>query len=376
MSRELKIGIIVASSLFLLYWGGSYLGGTNILKKQQDFYAVYADVNGLTVSNQVRYKGYKVGRVNEITFMPEKDRWLVGFSVTDENLILTDSAIAKISSADLLGTMNIELLSVAGGTKVLSVGDTLASAVAKDLGAQVDEQVKPLVMKVQGLIGEVDSVLAVVTKILDENTIGNLQGAVNKLPAAFNNLLLITQKADSIMQDLNDAQIGQVVENLNVITGNLAKNSDNLTGIFKNVEALTDSLAKSNVKNTMLHLNQVLAQVDSIATDVQAGKGSLGQLLKDDKLYNDLALAVMDLDLLLMDLRENPNRYIHVSVFGKKGKKSETPKRDKSIYNQDQFPNVTRDSANFKSDSLLLGELVKELVQQELGRRDTIKTSK
>ena len=374
MSRELKIGIIVASSLFLLYWGGSYLGGTNVLKKQQDYYAVYADVNGLTVSNQVRYKGYKVGRVNEITFLPEKDRWLVGFSVTDGNLNLTDSAIAKISSADLLGTMNIELLHVAGGIRVLEIGDTLASEVAKDLGAQVDEQVKPLVMKVQGLIGEVDSVLAVVTKILDENTIGSLQGAVNKLPAAFNNLLLITQKADSIMQDLNDAKIGQVVENLNVITGNLAKNSDNLTGIFENVEALTDSLAKSNVRSTMLHLNKVLSQVDSIATDVQQGKGTLGQFLKDDKLYNDLALAVMDLDLLLMDLRENPGRYVQVSVFGKKAKKAETPNRDKSIYSEDRFPNVTRDSANFVSDSVLLGELVKKLVKQELIKKDSVQT--
>lgn len=373
VSRELKIGIIVAASLFLVYWGGSYLSGSNILKSSNDYYAVYDRVNGLGVSNKVTYNGFKVGRVNEIKYLKESDKWLVAFSVDNTDIVLSDSAVAKIASADLLGSMNIELIKINDGKNILEPGDTLRSDIAKDLGDQVDEQLKPLVTKVQSLIGEVEEVLGVVTKVLDKNTITDLQKSVHQLPGAFNNLLLITQKADSIVKDLNDAKIGQVVQNLNVITGNLANNSKNLTAIFSNVEALTDSLAKSNVKNTMLHLNQVLTQVDSIASDVQKGKGTLGKLLKDDKLYNDLALAVMDLDLLLMDLKDNPNRYVHVSVFGKKPKKEETPKRNMEDYSAEQFPKVIRDSANFKNDEEL-GKLVKEILQKELSKRDTTKT--
>ena len=373
VSRELKIGIIVAASLFLVYWGGSYLSGSNILQSSKDYYAVYEKVNGLGVSNKVTYNGFKVGRVNEIRYLKERDKWLVAFSVDNTDIVLSDSAVAKIASADLLGSMNIELIKINDGKNSLGPGDTLRSAIAKDLGDQVDEQLKPLVTKVQSLIGEVEEVLGVVTKVLDKNTITDLQKSVHQLPGAFNNLLLITQKADSIVKDLNDAKIGQVVQNLNMITGNLANNSKNLTAIFSNVEALTDSLAKSNVKSTMLHLNQVLAQVDSIASDVQKGKGTLGKLLKDDKLYNDLALAVMDLDLLLMDLRNNPNRYIHVSVFGKKAKKAETPKRDLDNYTEEQFPKVTKDSLNFKNDEEL-GKMVREILEKELSKRDSTKT--
>lgn len=332
MNKESKIGIIVAITLAMLYWGGSFLSGSNPFKNKKEYYAFYSDVNGLLISNEVRFQGFKVGIVNEITYNNDLEKWKVNFSVNEESLVLKDSSVARIGSADILGTMVIELYNVNKGDDVLSPGDTVLSAVQKGIQEEVDERIKPLVLKVEGLISSVDSVIDVVTVLLDEKTINNLKSSLEKFSFAINNLNHSSESVDSIITDIKNKNVGQLVANVISITENLKNNNEQLTAIFSNLEGITDSIAKSNVKQTMQNLAGVMAKVDSIASDVQGGKGSLGLLLKDDKLYNGLALSAADLDLLLLDLRENPKRYFHFSMFGKKNKKKEELERDTAEY--------------------------------------------
>lgn len=352
MSREFKIGVTVAAALAMVYFGSTYLAGSNPFKEQKEYYALYDDVNGLLVSNEVRYQGFKVGRVSNISFQPKQNQWLVSFSIDENSLEVMDQSVAMIGSADILGTMVIELQDIQKGLEFLHPGDTLQARVKDDIQKQVNDQIRPLVVKVEALIGNVDSVITVVTSILDKRTISNMQGSMEKIPSAIENLVYITQRADSVMKDIEDAQIGSAIANINSITNNLRKNNDALTGIFNNLENITDSLAQSNVKQTFNSLGGVLAKVDSIASEVQAGKGSLGLMLKDEKLYNDLAFAAADLDLLLMDLRAHPKRYFHFSLFGKKGKKKEPLERDVEEY-QRNFP-------EFLIDTNALRTLIKE----------------
>ncbi|MFT6715936.1 MAG: phospholipid/cholesterol/gamma-HCH transport system substrate-binding protein [Saprospiraceae bacterium] len=366
MSKEFKIGIVVAVALGMVYWGSSFLSGSNLFKKNTEFVAVYENVGGLLVSNQVRYQGFKVGRVTEITFNAEMNKWIVTFAIDEKSLVIKEGSRAVVGSADLLGTMIIKLIDILEGERDLVSGDTLRSQVEKGLQAQVDEQIKPLVRRVEALIGSVDSVIVSITKILDKRTLESIQRSFKQIPVITNRVKHMVGQTDSIMTGINQARLGETIGHINSITKNLSKNNKSLTNIFQNIESITDSIAKSNVKQTFNNLSNVLSKVDSIASDIQSGKGSLGLLLKDEKLYNDLAYSAADLDLLLFDLRAHPKRYFHFSLFGKRGKKKEELERDTAEY-QRMFPPVVREMVELQLDSALRQE-IRKVLQEERGQ--------
>lgn len=363
MSKEFKIGVVVAVALGMVYWGSSFLSGSNLFKNKIEFVAVYENLSGLSVSNQVRYKGSKVGRVSEVHFSAELDQWVVLFSIDEQSLVLKDEAVAVVGSVDLLGTMAINLDKAIEGENVLQSGDTLKSKVQKGIQDQVDEQLRPLVRRVESLIGTVDSVITSIDVILDDKTMAGVQLSFKKIPVITTRVEHLVDQTDSVITGINRSRLGETIDHINSITKNLSKNNAALTKIFKNVESITDSIAKANVKQTFNNLGNVLAKVDSIAGDIQDGKGSLGLLMKDEKLYNDLAYSAADLDLLLFDLRAHPKRYFHFSLFGKKGKKKEDLSRDTAEY-QRMFPPVVQQMVRLELDSAVKQEIRKAIKEE------------
>lgn len=353
----------MALALGMVYWGSSFLSGANPFKNKMEFVAVYTNLNGLLVSNQVRYQGFKVGRVSAVRFNAMENNWVVTFSVDEESLVIKDSAKAVISSADLLGTMAVKLEDVLKGERVLNSGDTLRSKVEKGLQAQVDEQIRPLVRRVESLIGTVDNVIKGISQILDEKTLSGVQTSFKEVPIITGRVIHMVNQMDSVITGINHSRLGETIDNIQSITKNLSKNNKTLTGIFSNIESISDSLAKSNVKQTFDQLGEVLAKVDSIAGDIQGGKGSLGLLLKDETLYNDLAYTAADLDLLLFDIRANPKRYFHFSMFGKKEKGKKDLKRDTLEYKK-MFPPMAEQMVKLKLDSAL-SKKIRAILKEE-----------
>lgn len=367
MSKEFKIGLVVLSAIFMLYWGGNYLSGSNVFKPQKDFYAIYDNVDGLLISNEVRYNGFKVGRVNDIQFIPETGKWLVTFSVTEESLKFKDNTYAYIASADILGTMIVQLDSLHKGTDIAQPGDTLYGAMTPGLQEAVDQRIQPLVKKIENLIGSVDSVIGVVSIILDDKTRKNIQTSIEKIPMAVQNILHATEVTDTIVNQLERARVQDVINNVASFTQTLKENEAALSHIIKNFESISDSLAKANVKRTILEVNRVLAKTDTIMSRISQGEGSLGLLINDPQLYNDLVFATADLDFLLRDLRANPKRYVNISLFGGGRKKNNGP--------------GPRDTAELKRDmNPLILKLIRQhynevLEEEERKRQDSLKTS-
>ncbi len=317
MKKEIKIGLIVIASFLMVYWGSTFLDGTNPFKEKQDYYAYYKNVNGLNVSNSVRYQGFKVGMVQAITYDATKNSWLVAFTITEKSLILKDSTLAMIASSDILGSMIVDLKNIEKGKNQLKPGAFLLTGVEKGLQEAVDERLRPLIVKMESLIGSVDSVVKVVTIMLDEGTVNNIHEAFDKIPLAMENILSITSSADSVMNKLERAKIEEVISNLASITDNLKGNNKEITGILKNFKNISDSLAQANVKQTFDDLSSVVKHLDQIVTEADSGKGTIGMLLNDDKLYKDLSSAAANLDKLIVDVNENPRRYINLSLIGK-----------------------------------------------------------
>ena len=380
MNKEFKIGLVVTTAIFMLYWGSNYLTGDNIFQEEASIYAKYQNLDGLTSSSGVNYRGAQVGSVKGIEFDTKATDgycWVVKFDVTREGVVLKDSCIAEIASSDLLGTMVVSLSELDSGSAFVKVGDTLKGVLSKSLQDKVDERLRPLQKKIDQLVSSADVLINTFVTVMDDRTQNNLKRSFEQIPAAMKNILNTTKSLDSITTDLKNAKVQRIVDHIESLTKTLNNNSDKITGIIANLDNLTDSLAKSNIKQTIGRVNQVLTETETIVTKINNGEGTVGMLLNDKKLYEHLVLASADLDFLLLDLKQNPGRYLNISLLNFGSKRQKEPiALDSSHYDVlkqnaellDKFNNKLAeklmkeisDSCGYPCDSIKMQQILKK----------------
>jgi len=263
---------------------------------------VFANVAGLKVSNPVLISGYKVGTVHDIYMKDNRSGKVIVQISIDKGVKIPVKTIAQLSS-DLLGTRSIKL-KLTNLQTFHKPNDTLQSAVETDLM----EQLMPLKNKVESAVVSIDSMIHLTFRIFDDKTILSLHNSVGNI--------------EKFSQGLSDQKprIDTMMRNLTSISENLKKNNSKLTNILSNFSSISDSMAKSNIKQTLIQTQLAVTQMHILLERINHGEGTLGLLAKNDSLYNNLASASKGLDHLLKDLKENPKRYVHFSVFGQKDK--------------------------------------------------------
>lgn len=320
----------------MLYWGANFLTGNNIFEEETVFYAKYKNLDGLTSSSGVNFRGAQVGSVKEIVFdstASDGYYWVVKFDIKTQGVRMMDSTIASIASADLLGTMVLSLSEIDRGTKVISPEDTLVGVLSQSLEDKVDKRLKPLQNKVNELVSRTDTLIQTFVTVMDDQTQTNLKRSFQQIPAAVQRIVNTATSLDTITSELKDAKLRRIIDHVESLTKTLENNSNHITSIIENLDDLTDSLAKADIKQTLDRVNIVLSETEMVMNKVNRGEGTIGMLLNDKQLYEHLVLATADLDFLLMDLKENPGRYLNISLmnFGSKRKKDPTP-RDSAEY--------------------------------------------
>ncbi len=338
MSKEFKIGLIVTSAIFMLYWGANFLSGNNIFNPEVEYFVKYQNLDGLQASNDVRYEGAKIGLISDVIFDRKATDgycWVVKFSITREGVELMDSTIAEVGSADLLGTMILNLKKINNGVKPLNSSDTLIGIKSESLTDLVQGQIAPLKAKTDQLLGTINTLVVSLQGVLDSTTQVNLKNSFAAIPKAIRSITHATESMDTIVDELKKARIASIINNVASITNNLKNNNATLTSMISNMDNITDSLAKANLKGTIDRVNNVLNETTTIMEDINKGEGTIGMLLKDKQLYENIVLATADLDFLLMDFKQNPGRYVNISLFnfGSKRKK-DVKERDSTEYNQ------------------------------------------
>jgi phospholipid/cholesterol/gamma-HCH transport system substrate-binding protein len=318
IKREVKVGILVVASSAFLYWGFSFLKGRNYLSSNRIFYAKYNQVNGLVKANWVMINGVKVGEVSGIDFIDAKGRVLVEMSIQDKIEIPLNS-VARIYNSDVLGSKGIEL--VLGDTSILAKsGDTLASSIQPSITEEVSYQMLPIKLKAENVMASLDSVLAVIQYVFNEETRDNLAHSFESIKFTIQNLESTTYNLDTLVSTQR-YRLAAIFANIESISNNIKNNNSKLTNIISNFSALSDSLSKAKIVNTINNANKAISNFSEITEKINKGEGTLGLLINNDSLYNNLEKSSKDLDLLLEDLRLNPQNYVQVSVFGKKAKK-------------------------------------------------------
>ncbi|PCH70014.1 MAG: ABC transporter permease [Bacteroidetes bacterium] len=323
VSNELKVGVLGVLAITLLILGYSLLKGKQFFVKSKVIYAIYEDVSGLSATNPVQINGYKIGKVMKLELLANKT--IKATLNVDRDVTIPSNSIAKIISADLLGSKAIELV-LGDSPKNVEDGSILDASIEKSLQQSVNETVLPVKKKAEALLASMDSVLTLVTFIFNQESRANIEASF----ASINKTLQTFEHASSELNKLitsERANVEKIFEHMESITANLDTNNKYITRIIKNTALISDTLVKADIYATINKANVVFTQVSEIVEAANKGEGSIGLLLKDDQIYNNFAGAIADLDKLLTDMRLNPDRYVHFSLIdfggGKNNKGSE-----------------------------------------------------
>ena len=319
LKREVKVGILVAASIAFLFWGLNFLKGNNFLSSGRTFYAVFNQVNGLTDANLVVVNGLKVGLVTKISFMDAKGRILVKMKI-DTDVDIPNNSVAKIFNPDVIGSRVVEI-KLGTNKSFAQDKDTLKSEEQLSILDEVSVQMLPFKVKAEKLMASIDTVITVVQYIFNESTRDNLMHSFESIKFTIQNLEHTTYNIDTLVS-VQRNKLAQIISNVENITTIFKNNNSKLNNIIDNFSSISDSLSKVKFASTINKANQVLANFSDISDKINKGEGSLGMLINNDSLYVELNKSSKEMNLLLEDLRLNPNRYVHLSVFGKNPKKN------------------------------------------------------
>lgn len=309
IKAEAKIGIIVLATFLVVYWGINYLKGRNILKKTDVFYTVFNNVQGLDPSAAVMLNGYKVGLISGINFKKESlTDIIVSFSV-DHKFNIPKGSLVELFSADMLGTKALQILP-ANSLEFHNYGDTLKSTVKADLISSLTSEFIPLKESAENLIINLDSVVNSLGFILNVETSMNIQKSFANLESS----------SRQLNEQLNEGDLKDMLNSLAEFSNTLNNNKEKLDTVFNNMTIISDSIASANIKGLISSANNSFANLAQMLDSINYGQGSLGKFSKDDSVYNNLNASLESLNLLLEDLKENPDRYVQFSIFGGKNK--------------------------------------------------------
>ena len=307
MNKEFKIGLFAIASIIALIFGVNYLKGINILNENRNFYAVYENIGGLQVGSTVLVNGYKVGMVSDINLLAQQRQNLLVTISIDKEFDIPVNTICKIVNQDLMGSKGITLV-LGDNNYLVNSGDTLIGNIEGSLQDEVNAQILPLKNKAEELIGSIDSVMMIVTAVLNKNTRENLRNSLSSLDKTFELMSQTMGKVDT-MVDLNDERISKVIQNLESISTNLESSNGKIKNILTNFSSLSDSLAKADIGTALQNLSD-------LTTKINNGEGSIGLLLKDDKIYVNFEKSTRELASLLEDIKKHPSRYVNFSIIG------------------------------------------------------------
>ena len=339
ISNETKIGALTIIAVALLILGFNFLKGKSIFKNGNFLYARYSDIKGLAASNPVYVNGFQIGSVSEVESGNKTVTDIIVTIKLKDEYDLPNNSVAIINS-NPLGSPSIEIDLGNSGT-YYSNGDTIKTSINPGLLGTFTNKLAPVADQLTATMHSLDSLLHNFNTILDPRTKGNLQSVIGNVSSASASLVTTAASIDRMLNS-ESGSLAATFDNLKRFTGNLSDNNATLTSTLNHVDSLTNHLSQIDLDSVIHQLNSASAKLDSAMTAINSTTGSVGALLYDREIYNNLNKTVVSLHTLTDDLRVHPRRYVNISVFGKKDKGnyitkplSETSKPDTLIAGKD-----------------------------------------
>ena len=317
ISNEAKVGILAIAAILVLVFGFNFLKGKNIFNRAPTIYAVFENIGSLKKADEIKINGLPVGTVYNL--MPtdkEVNKIVVEIHLNREINIPRNSLAFIVGAIGGLGNSYIEIEKGTANT-YLEPGDTISTRLDQGLMASLQSQLSPTITRVNQTLDTLKLTIGNLNSIFDPATNNNLQTLIARLA--------VTSAHLQTMLDAQSGALAQSLNNMNAVTGNLAKNNDAITSSIRNVEATTSNLANARIQETVAALEGTIGELRGTAAElknsinrINSTDGTLGALMNDRKLYDQFSRTALGLEILLDDLRMHPKRYVNISVFGSK----------------------------------------------------------
>jgi phospholipid/cholesterol/gamma-HCH transport system substrate-binding protein len=303
VSKEFKIGLIAVASALIFYYGFNFLKGIDFFSKTSGYYVIYKNVDGLSKSNPVIINGLAVGKISKIKLLQESQQILVELNI-EEDIILGDSTIAELADTDLLGSKAV-ILRVGPLTNPRQPGDTLIAYIDPGLAAYLDD--------VQPIADNINIAILRISQILQ-----GMEGVGADFKSTVKNTNELIIRVNSLLEQ-NESDLEKAVNTTNDLLKNIGAKVDQLDPILAKSTSILDSIGSLEINQTVTEINAALAQINELLLQIDNGEGTVGKLMKNDSLYNNLNQLMIDLDKTVIHFNEYPKDFL--KPLGRKNSK-------------------------------------------------------
>jgi phospholipid/cholesterol/gamma-HCH transport system substrate-binding protein len=321
-SKEIKAGVIAILSIAVLIAGVNFLKGNSFFGGDDKYFAYFPNSGQLMVSSNVTLNGVIVGKVMDVTYVPNNPidkRVRITFSIQNSDVRLPKGTVVEIGALDLLtkGLLIQIPKDISKGN--YSPGETLPGKLSIDMITQVKEYADPISQRLQAMMSSIDKMVISLSAFWDETATSEIEGSLKQVKITIQKLGNVAQELGGFVTE-EKVHFGHIMNNVESITTNLKKSNDQITSIIGNTKKISDDLVTADFKAVILNAENTLKKLNNVLSDVESGKGTVGKLLHDEKLYSELVETNDELQNLTSDIILHPERYIHFSVFGAKNK--------------------------------------------------------
>lgn len=310
--KGIKVALFFIAAVLIFYFGATFLKGINIFGKKNYYYAVFDDVGALHESTNVNLNGYQIGKVTNISLLSSNPIKICAEILVTEKLDIPKDSYFEVAQKDVLGGMIVNL-KLGDSREFAQSGDTLACGLA---GGMLDG-IGDLVAQLKSVAASIDTIgMNVKTAFLPYDSANGGEMIKNTLA----NLQNSTKILSNILAQ-NDNKVNNIFSQLDKLSKTLGEATPKIDAIVANVDNITDSLAQSNIRTLINNAQNTVNNANVIISDIENGKGTVGQLMQNDSLYKNINKTIESINLLVNDLKANPAKYVNVTVFGKKEKK-------------------------------------------------------
>ncbi|MFZ5941982.1 MAG: MlaD family protein [Bacteroidota bacterium] len=307
LSTEFKIGIIGLFTLAAAIWGINYLKGKNILRGFDVYYSYFDDANGIEVASKIYMEGYQIGLVKAINYKQFSEHPIEVILSVKSSYKVPKGSLAEMYSSNILGAQAINI--IPSDSKEYAVDyDTLTTMIRPDMMASLQENIAPLLSSLTGLAGTLDSLS---TKLNDLAGSGKLEDIVD-------NTRSVTARLDAQLKP--GGSFALTMANLEDISGEIKNQTGSINKTINHIENLTGSVDPASIDSIVTSLRSITPKIDLLLSQINQGEGTVGKLVYNDSLYQNLESLSLSLDKLVNDVNQHPKKYVHFSLFG--GKKN------------------------------------------------------
>ena len=307
ITKEIRTGVLVITGLVMTIFSFNYLKGINLFEKSRTFTVVYQNVEGLEPSNPVTISGYKIGKVQNINISNDGTNKLEIKLLIDNDVKFSKSSKAELYETGLIGGKAIAIIPNYDDKSIALDGDYLIGTIKPGFTELVNQRLSPLQEKLESAIKNADNVMLTINSVFDNETKNSIQESIRNFKNLSMSLNETTENLHSLISDNSNS---------------IDKSLKNIESTSKNLSVITENISEANIKDLINNINSTVTGFNSIINKVNDGEGSVSKFLENDAVFNNLENATLELEVLINDIKTNPNRYVHFSIFGKKPKKN------------------------------------------------------